>query len=219
VLVGRETELDRLGRLLEGARLGHAGVLLLAGEAGLGKTSLLDAAVALAGDFTVLRARGVESEGEIPHAVMAELLGGARMRLEALPVRFRAALEAARSLRPSVQGDSVVSAGWAMLLALMSEARPVLVVVDDVQWVDDASAESVLFAARRVHDARVATLVAVREPLAGALRLDGVERLDLVPLDDEAARLLAPAATAGTIALAGGNPLALLELERHPSAI
>jgi DNA-binding CsgD family transcriptional regulator len=219
VLVGRATELERLGRLLDGARLGHAGVLLLAGEAGLGKTSLLDAAVGLAGDFTVLRARGVESEGEIPHAVMAELLGGARITLEALPVRFRAALEAAQSLRPSVQGDSVVAAGWATLLALMSEARPVLVVVDDVQWVDEVSAESVLFAARRVHDARVATLLAVREPLAAAVRVDGVERLELTPLEDEDARLLAPGATAATIALAAGNPLALLELERHPSAI
>ena len=151
MLVGRATELERLGRLLDGARLERAAVLVLAGEAGLGKTSLLDAAVALAGDFTVLRARGVESEGEIPYAVMAELLGGARMTLEALPVHFRATLEAARSLRPSVQGDSAVAAAWATLLALMSDDAPVLVVVDDVQWVDDASAESVLFAARRVH--------------------------------------------------------------------
>jgi hypothetical protein len=219
VLIGRDTELEQLGRLLDGARLGRAGALLLAGEAGLGKTSLLDAAVALAGDFTVLRAGGVESEGEIPYAVMAELLDGARITLEALPVRYRAALDAARSLQPSAQGDSAVAAGWATLLALASEARPVLVVVDDVQWVDNASAVSVLFAARRVHHARVATLLAVREPLAVPLWTDGVERLDIAPLNDESARMLAPGATAGTIALAAGNPLALLELERHPSAI
>ncbi len=78
VLIGRKAEVERLGTLLDQARLGRAGTLLIAGEAGLGKTSLLDATAAAAGDFRILRARGIESEGALSYAVILELLGGCR---------------------------------------------------------------------------------------------------------------------------------------------
>ncbi|MEA2485545.1 MAG: hypothetical protein QOD46_656, partial [Actinomycetota bacterium] len=190
VLVGRDGELARLTSLLKEARRGAAGALLIRGEAGLGKTALLEATTSLAPDFKVLRARGVESEGEIPYAVILELLSGVSLGLEMLPSPLRAALEAACRLRPFPGGDSVVTAAWATLLTAVSETKPVLVIVDDIQWVDRNSAESVLFAARRVHEARVATVLAIRQPLSAAIRLDGLERLELGPLDDTAARAL-----------------------------
>ena len=99
MLVGRARELEQLGSLLDEARLGRAAALLLTGEAGLGKTALLDAAVSSAGDFTVLRARGIESEGEISYAVVSELLGQLPSGLESLPRPLRTALESARALR------------------------------------------------------------------------------------------------------------------------
>jgi DNA-binding CsgD family transcriptional regulator len=219
VLVGRDGELARLGSLLEEARRGAAGALLIRGEAGLGKTSLLEATISLAPDFKVLRGRGVESEGEIPYAVILELLSGVSLGLEMLPSPLRAALEAACRLRPFPGGDSVVTAAWATLLTAVSETKPVLVIVDDIQWVDRNSAEAVLFAARRVHEARVATVLAIRQPLSAAIRLDGLERLELGPLDDTAARALIASAKPAVIAAAAGNPLALLELSRGPDGI
>ena len=173
MLVGRARELEQLGSLLDEARLGRAAALLLTGEAGLGKTALLDAAVSSAGDFTVLRARGIESEGEISYAVVSELLGQLPSGLESLPRPLRTALESARALRFASGESAAVTAAWAALLVAASESQPVLVVVDDIQWADGSSAEAVLFAARRVHDARVATLLALRDPPAAGPSADG----------------------------------------------
>jgi DNA-binding CsgD family transcriptional regulator len=214
VLVGRAEELDRLGALLDEARLGHAGAVTLAGDAGIGKTSLLDETAALAGDFTVLRARGIESEGALSYAVLLELLGGTTSLLDALPAHLREALEAACALRPGRGDPAVVAAAWTTLLTTLADQRPVLVMVDDVQWIDGATAAAVLFAARRVRDARVATLLAVREPHYASRPLDGIERLELRRLDGEASRLLAGDASSEAIATAAGNPLALVELAR-----
>ena len=215
MLVGREAELERLGALLDSARLGRAGSLILAGEAGLGKTSLIEAAIASAADFRVLRARGIESEGGLSYAVIVELLGGARTLMESLPRTLRGALEAACSLRVSAIDPSAVAGAWAALLATAADAAPVLVVVDDLQWVDADSASAILFGARRVRDARVATLLAVREPGVPAMPTDGLDRLVLRPLDDASARTLVAGAPAAVIAAAAGNPLALVELAAH----
>ena len=215
MLVGREAEVERVGALLDAARLGRAGALILAGEAGLGKTSLIKAAIASAGDFRVLQARGIESEGGLSYAVIVELLGGARPLVESLPRTLRGALEAACSLRVAAVDPSAVAGAWATLLATAADTQPVLVVVDDLQWVDADSAGAILFGARRVRDARVATLLAVREPGVPAVPADGLERLVLRPLDDASSRMLAAGAPAAVIAAAAGNPLALVELAAH----
>jgi DNA-binding CsgD family transcriptional regulator len=218
MLIGREVEIERLGALLDEARLGRAGALVLAGEAGLGKTSLLDAARAMAGDFRILRARGVESEGTLSYAVIAELLGDAQVLLESVPPAARDTLEAVCSLRLAAVDPRAVAGAWATLLATAADRQPLLVVVDDVQWVDGDSAAAVLFAARRVHDARLATLLAMRVPSDAAVHVDGVERLDLEPVDDASARRIVGEAHPSVIAAAAGNPLALIELARQADA-
>ena len=215
MLVGRADELDRLGALLDDARLGRAGAMVIAGEAGIGKTSLLGAAVSIASDFRLFRARGVESEGELSYAVMNELLDGGRQPLLAqLPRALRLALEGACSVRSSKIDAPTVAAAWTTLLAMAAEDKPLLVVVDDIQWVDGDSAAAILFAARRLHDAQVATLLAVREPANSAVELDGLDRLGLAALDAAAARLVAVGAPDSVIEAAAGNPLALVELAR-----
>jgi DNA-binding CsgD family transcriptional regulator len=216
VLIGRAHELDSLGELLDEARLGRARAVVIAGEAGIGKTSLLGEAVSIASDFRLFRGRGVESEGGLSYAVMAELLDGGRQHLlEQLPRTLRLGLEATCRMRPATGDASTVAAAWTTLLAVAAEDKPVLVLVDDVQWVDADSAAAILFAARRLHDARVATLLAVREPTTSAVEHDGLDRLELAPLDAAAARLLAAGAPDTVIEAAAGNPLALVELARH----
>jgi DNA-binding CsgD family transcriptional regulator len=218
VLVGRADELDHLGTLLDSARLGRARALVIAGETGIGKTSLLGAAVSIASDFRLFQARGVESEGGLSYAAMAELLDGGRERLlEQLPRTLRLALEGACSVRSAKVDASKAAAAWTTLLALAAEDEPILVLVDDIQWVDDDSAAAILFAARRLHDAQVATLFAVREPTASGVELDGLDRLELAPLDAAAARLVAAGAPDSVVEAAAGNPLALVELARHGS--
>jgi DNA-binding CsgD family transcriptional regulator len=218
VLIGRKAEVERLITLLDQARLGRAGALLIAGEAGLGKTSLLDAAAAAAGDFRILRARGIESEGALSYAVIVELLGGGRDLVESLPRSPRETLQAACSLRSEAVDPSAVAGAWAALLAAAADAQPVLVVVDDIQWVDRDSAGPILFGARRVRDSRIATLLAMRVPSTPPAPVDGLERLDLRPLDGESARTVAAGAPMSVLAAAAGNPLALVELSRHADA-
>ena len=216
MLVGRAHELDLLGALLDDARLGRARAVVIAGEAGIGKTSLLGAASSIASDFRLFRARGVESEGGLSYAVLAELLDGGRQPLlEQLPRALRLALESACSVRSAKVDASTVAAAWTTLLAVAAEDRPALVLVDDIQWVDGDSAAAILFAARRVHEAQVATLLAVREPTASVVELDGLDRLELAPLEAAAARLIAAGAPDSVIETAAGNPLALVELARH----
>jgi DNA-binding CsgD family transcriptional regulator len=227
VLVGRDAEIARLRALLDDVRAGSAGSLVVAGEAGIGKTALLKEAVEAASDMTVLRARGIENEGEIGGAVLSELLGppsrpnpGLEQAWTSLPDHLRRALVATQGLRP-VPGDrfSVVAA-WAALVAAAGGTRPVLVVVDDAQWCDAASLEAVLFAARRLHDVPVGNLLAVREPPVVPESCDGLDRLVLRRLDLAASRLLATrggVVSAEVVEAAAGNPLALVELGREPA--
>ena len=110
---------------------------MIAGEAGIGKTSLLGEAVSIASDFQLFRGRGVESEGGLSYAVMAELLDGGRQPLlEQLPRTLRLALEATCRVRSATGDASTVAAAWTTLLAVAAEDKPVLVLVDDLQWVD-----------------------------------------------------------------------------------
>src|SRR5579875_386464 len=125
MLLGRERELEALGRLLATARAGSSAVVAIVGEAGIGKSSLLDWAAEQARDLRLLRARGVQSEGQIPFAGLLELLRPAHDRF-------------------------AVGAATLSLLAAHAEAGPVAVLVDDAHWLDGSTADALRFALRRL---------------------------------------------------------------------
>ena len=149
-LVGREAELGALGRLLDGARDGHSGVLVVHGVAGVGKSALLDACAAAAPDFRVLRAEGVEAESELAFAGLHQLLRPLTLLLERLAPAQRAALEGAFGLAPpDAAGERFLAgAGALALLAEAAEEHPVLCIVDDLQWVDRRSVDALVFVSR-----------------------------------------------------------------------
>ena len=207
----------QIGQVLAQARSGTSAALALVGEPGIGKTALLDYAAEQAAGMLLLRARGIESEAQIPFGSLLELIRPALVLLDQIPPPQAAALESALALRPgSAQDRFAVGAATLSLLAAYAEQGPVAVLVDDAQWLDGSSAQALLFAFRRLVADPVAVLVAVRdgEPslLDGAdlpmLRLSGLT-------SDEAAALMpglaAEAARRLHLATAG-NPLALLEL-------
>src|SRR5947207_1846193 len=164
MLYGRSEQLAAIGRLLEGMRSGRAGVLVLRGEAGIGKTALLDAAEQKAAGAQVLRVTGVESEAELPFAALHALMRPALDEIGALPGRQAEALRGAFGMTDAAVADRfLVGLGVLSLVAELAEDRPVLVLVDDAQWVDRASADALVFAARRLQAERAAVLVAARD--------------------------------------------------------
>ncbi len=221
MLLGRDRELETVRRLLEDAREGRSGVLALVGEAGIGKSALLDAAAGLAGGMRVLRARGVQSEAQIPFAGLLELLRPALGALDRIPGPQAEALEGALALRPARSADRfAVGAATLSLLAAYAESGPAAVLVDDAHWLDGSTADALLFAARRLVADPIAVVLTVRSGHASLL--DGAD-LPVVPLDGldlaAAASLLgeAPPELAERLHReTGGNPLALLELAREP---
>ncbi|MFJ5231741.1 AAA family ATPase [Kitasatospora sp. NPDC088391] len=216
MLYGRGTERAALDRLLAGAADGRAGALVLRGEPGIGKTALLAAAAEAARGWQVLRAAGVESEARLPYAVLSQLLGPALDRAAGLPGPQRAALQRTLGLADGPVGDRLL-VGLAVLTLLgdLAEDAPVLVLLDDLQWADQESAEALHLAARRLGAERVALLLATR---ADGPEPAGLPELRVGPLDEAAAaellRRAAPrlADPAGVLAAARGNPLALVEL-------
>ena len=219
MLLGREDERLALDRLFAQARDGHSGVLALVGEPGIGKTALLEHAAESAGDMRILRCRGIESEAVIPFAGLAELLRPVLSALDRIPEPQAAALAGALALGPSASGDRfAIGAATLSLLAASAEERPLALLVDDAHWLDRPSAETLLFAARRLLADPVAIVLTVREGqsslLDGAdlrtLRMAGLDRSDAAELlchDDISAELLERLYRA-----TGGNPLALREL-------
>ncbi|MGH2749647.1 MAG: AAA family ATPase [Actinomycetota bacterium] len=221
MIVGRADELAELEGLLGDLREGRGRALILLGEAGIGKTTLLDALAERARDgVTVLRARGVESEAEIAFSALLDLLSPIIDDREVLPAPQSSALAAALSRGPPQPGDrlGVCVATWGLLSASGGKC-PVLVLVDDLQWLDVPSRECVLYAARRVSGAVTFALAARTRQDAGR-EFEGVPARSLAQLDDHSAReLLARAApdlaapvAAALVEAAAGNPLALVEL-------
>jgi len=192
---------------------------VLRGEAGIGKTALLEYLVAAAPDVVVVRAVGVESEVELAYASLHQLCGPLLDRLGALPGPQRQALEVVFGLSAGAAPDRfLVALAVLSLLSEVSGERPVLCVVDDAQWLDRASAVALGFGARRLLAEPVGLVFAAREPGA---ELRGLPDLDVGGLRDGDARaLLGSAVRFGLdeqvadriVAEAGGNPLALLEL-------
>ena len=222
LLVGRDAELERIDRLLDGARRGESGVLVLRGEAGIGKTALLRRAIERADSRLVARATGVESEAELEYSGLLELCRPLLPWLDGLAVHQAHALRIALGLEDGRQLDRfAVGAATLALFAAAAEDRPLLVVVDDAQWLDDGSAGALRFAARRLVADRVAVLFAARESDPRGFAQDGFEELRLDGLDaSDAQRLLETLADTALpddvaeslCAATGGNPLALVEL-------
>ena len=220
MLVGREAECTRIDQLLACARGGTGGALLLSGEAGIGKSALCGYAIECAGGMTVLSAHGMESEAELPFAGLLELFRGRLDHLDDLPAPQAAALGGALALSEQTSTDRfAIYAGVLSLLAALAEGGPILVVIDDVQWIDAPSAEAVLFAARRLGAERIGVLIAGRDDV----RFDvppGVPRVLLGGLSAAAGRALlareprsvAPAVRDRLLEAMRGNPLALTEI-------
>src|SRR5204862_6491049 len=185
MLLGREPERLALERLLAEAKQGRSGVLALVGEPGIGKTALLDYAAARAAGMRVIRARGVESEAEVPFAGLAELLGPAIRHRDSIPSRQAEALSGALALGPPAASERfAVGAATLSLLSAFAEEAPLALLVDDAHLLDGSSAAALLFAARRLVADPIALVVAVREGepslLDGAdlrvLRVAGLDR-------------------------------------------
>ncbi len=220
-LVGRERECAVIDRLLGAAARGESGVLVVRGEAGIGKTALLGYAAARATDMRVLRATGVEAEHDLAFAGLHGLLWPIIDELPCLPEPQRAALSAALGLAAGDGRDRFLAAAGALtLLAAAAEAKPLLCLIDDAQWLDAPSADALLFTARRLVAEGVLILFGAREGDPRRFDAPGLEVLMLKGLDRELSEALlsrassqvAPAVQERLLSEAAGNPLALLEL-------
>ena len=228
-LLGRLREQETLRQLVAGVRDGQSAVLVVRGEAGIGKTALLRylAGHASDSDFMLARAVGVESEMELPFAGLHQLCGPMLGRLGSLAEPQRRGLSIAFGLASGDNPDRFLVALAALgLMAATSEERPLLCVVDDAQWLDQASAQVLGFVGRRLLAESVALVFAARTPSGDASSLDhlaGLPGLQLEGLPDEPARALLEMVAPGPldesvrariIEETRGNPLALLELNR-----
>ncbi len=179
VLVGRTEECERLEALLDSAREGRSGALLVLGDPGLGKTSLLEHLIGQANSMRVLQARGSEYESQLPFAGLHSLLRPLFSLIERIPVAQGRSLRAALALEGGEADRLSAYAGTLSLLAEAAEERPTLVLVDDIQWVDSASAEALLFAARRIAGEALALVFAGRLGQSQAFEASDLPRLDL----------------------------------------
>lgn len=223
MIVSRATELSRLDAVLAGLAAGRGEALVLHGEAGIGKTTLLEALAERAGStVTVVRACGAETEAELAFSALSDLLEPVLGDLAALPAPQAAALRGALALGPPAAGAPAPGDRLAVCVAALgvlraaARQRPVLAVVDDVQWIDTSSRECVEYAARRA-GGRLAVVLAARDPWyprAGLpeLRVGPVDEAGAAALLRSRAPGLAPSAAAAITQAAAGNPLALAEL-------
>src|SRR6266436_6483611 len=221
MLLDRLTERAALGQLLEAARAGRSAVLVVHGEAGVGKTALLEDAIASAAGLRVARATGAESEMELAYAALQQLCAPMLGKLAALPDPQREALGVAFGLNTGAAPDRfLVGLAALSLLSEAAEQQPLLCVVDDAQWLDRASALVLAFVARRLLAEPVALVFATREP---GEELRGLPELPVGGLDEGDARELLGSVIGGPldervrdriVAETRGNPLALLELPR-----
>jgi DNA-binding CsgD family transcriptional regulator len=230
-LVGRTAELEVLRRLIANVRRGRSAVLVVRGEPGIGKTELLRQLIAEVPGFGVTRVAGVESEMELPYAGLHQLSAPMLGRLGSLAEPQRRGLSVAFGL---ASGDSpdrfLVGLAALSLMAEAAQERPMLCVVDDAQWLDQASAQVLGFVGRRLLAEPVALVFAVRTLAPGDPAPDylaGLPELRLGGLDEQSARALLATVIPGPLdesvrarilAEAHGHPLALLELYRGRSA-
>ncbi len=227
VLRGRAGEIARLEELLSAVRRGESRALVLRGEAGMGKTALLEYASGSCGACRVMHSGGVESEMELPFAALHQLCLPLVDGLERLPAVQRDALRTAFGLTSGLRPDGfLVGLAVLTLLSDAAEPQPLICVVDDAQWLDRSSAQVLLFVARRLQAESVAMLFAERDQ-DQPTQLSGLPELELQRLPDAEARELLASSTPGRldervrqriIDEARGNPLALLELPHGVSS-
>ena len=223
VLLGRANERETLDQLLQDVRGGQSAVLVIRGEAGVGKTSLLRYCARQAAGFRVARIVGVESEMELPFAGLHQLCAPMLDQLGALPEPQGAALEVALGLTSGDTPDRfLVSLAALSLMAEAAMERPLLCFIDDAQWLDAASLQVLGFVARRVLAESVALVFGVRDPI-DTRALVGLPELTLEGLPEEESRALLATVIPGgldgrvrdrLVAETRGNPLAILELPR-----
>jgi DNA-binding CsgD family transcriptional regulator len=221
VLRGRRHECEALEGLLETVRGGTSQALVVRGEAGAGKTALLEYLLTQASGFRVARAVGVEWEMEFAYATLHQLFAPMLDRLDHLPEPQREALGTAFGLSAGGAPDRfLVGLAALSLLADAAEEQPLLCVIDDAQWCDHASAHALAFAARRLFADPIAMIFGTRE---SGESLAGLPELLVEALRDDDARALLDSAIKAPldeqvreriIAETRGNPLALLELPR-----
>lgn len=217
--MGRDVERAQLRELLADAREGRSRVLVVCGEAGVGKTALLDDAVECAAGMQVVRAVGVESEATMPFGALFDVCRSFLGSIGDLPDRQRHALEGALAMGPAGDGDQFAIGAATLSLLTGDREAPLLVVIDDAQWLDGASAASLAFALRRLDADDVAVFIGMRAdeaggfdvtgfPMLGVARLSPTDAVALAgsrrPVSQEQAQRIA--------AMSGGNPLAILEL-------
>ncbi len=224
-LLGREREREVLGRLLDAARGGDGGVLVVHGEPGVGKTALLDWTVA-EGQLRVLRTGGVEGEMELPFAALQQLCSPILDRSDSLPDPQRDALRIAFGLSGGPPPSPfLVGLATLDLLSEASQERPLVCVVDDAQWLDRASARTLAFVARRLLATNIAFVFAARS-VGNALK--GLPELAVESLGRRDARALLESVLPARVddhvldrivRETHGNPLALMELPRGMTPI
>src|SRR3954447_18394695 len=221
VLHGRRSEREALERLLAAVRGGQSRGLVVGGEPGVGKTALVESAIGSASGFRVMRTLGVESEMELAFAALQQLCAPLLQRLDRLPGPQQEALGVAFGLRAGDAPDRfLVGLAVLSLFAEAAEEQPLLCVVDDAQWLDPASLQSLVFVARRLLAESVAFVFVTRDPgdeleRLPKLAVEGLASGDArallssalgVPLDERVRERI--------VAETRGNPLALLELPR-----
>ncbi|HEY2310807.1 MAG TPA: AAA family ATPase [Gaiellaceae bacterium] len=220
MLVGREVERARIDALLEAGRRGRTGTLVFVGEPGIGKTALLEEAVACAAGLRTLRMTGAEAESALPFAGLHFLLLPLIDTFPRLEPPQERALRIALALEEGDEPDVLaVNAGTLAVLAEAAAEQPLLLAIDDAQWLDRPSADALAFALRRLEVEDIACLVAVRAGEPSAFD-SGFDRLELEPLSARNSRelltrrreIVPPRDADRMLELAAGNPLALLEL-------
>ncbi len=222
MLFGREHESARIAEVLDAARARRSAALVVRGEAGIGKSALLNEAIERADGMQVLRARGVESEVDVAYSGLHELFRPVLSSIDAIPDAQAVALRAALALAAGAVPERLaVFGGGLSLLAAVAEERPLLCVIDDAHWLDEASTAAMTFVARRLDADGIAMLFGVRDPEIRTFTAPGIAELRLGGLDRGAARqLLATRLPPGAgslvaeqlIEISRGNPLALIEL-------
>ncbi|MFV8162866.1 LuxR C-terminal-related transcriptional regulator [Mycobacterium sp. 134] len=226
-LVGRQRECATLDDIIAGVAGGRSAALVLRGEAGIGKTALLDYVRLHAAGRRVVRIAGIEAEAEPAFGGLHRLCAPFREHFHRLPVPQRSALETAFGLSAGTPPDRfLVGLAVLSLLADVAAKQPVVCLVDDAQWLDGISAQTLSFVGRRLQAERVLLLFAVREPADGDALKD-LPALQIEGLGDHDARTLLAWGCPGRVddrvldrilAESRGNPLALLELPRELTA-
>jgi len=222
MLIGRTEETAKLNALLDQVREGMSGAVVLRGEPGIGKSALLDATVESAQDLSVIRLEGIESEMQLGYAALHRLLLPYLPRLNQLPEPQRDALQSAFGLTSLAPADRfLVSLAALSLLGDVAQENPLLIVVDDAQWLDSESVAALIFVGHRLHADGIALVFAARESLEISAVFQGIPELWVSGLGADSARSLlsssvsqpvSPRVAERIIAVTRGNPLALMEL-------